>query len=401
MSSEKEVAVMRRTVAATLLTCLVVLAAYYGIFVMNRPASEENIKVGFLFENDESTPYTYNFMLARDALQRRYPDRVEVYTRSNILPEETEEPLRDLIHKGCRIIFCNNYSEQLVSLAGEYPDVTFCQVSFPHSEGTVFPSNYHMFNGAVYQARYISGVIAGMKLQQLIDNRYIRPENALVGYIGGFETPEVISGYTAFFLGIRSVVPEATMKVRYIHAWNNFALEKQTARELIDEGCMVLSHHTDTIGPAIACEEADRPVFFVGYNRSMMDVAPDSTLISLRVNYTPYVIGSVEAVMENRRIEKNVSATAFGNDCVAGFESDWVQLLEPNTALLAPGSREKIDELIAAFRKGSLPVFQGPYTGTDPQNPSNTIDLSTVYKENSTSSSPSFHYILDEGIFVE
>ena len=175
----------------------------------------------------------------------------------------------------------------------------------------------------------------------------------------------------------------------------------QTARELIDEGCMVLSHHTDTIGPAIACEEADRPVFFVGYNRSMMDVAPDSTLISLRVNYTPYVIGSVEAVMENRRIEKNVSATAFGNDCVAGFESDWVQLLEPNTALLAPGSREKIDELIAAFRKGSLPVFQGPYTGTDPQNPSDTIDLSTVYKENSTSSSPSFHYILDEGIFVE
>ena len=92
MSSEKEVAVMRRTVAATLLTCLVVLAAYYGIFVMNRPASEENIKVGFLFESDESTPYTYNFILARDALQRRYPDRVEVYTRSNILPEETEEP---------------------------------------------------------------------------------------------------------------------------------------------------------------------------------------------------------------------------------------------------------------------------------------------------------------------
>ena len=370
--------------------------------MLNRPEADTGVlKAGFLFENDESTPYTYNFILARDALQRKYPEQIEILTRTNVSPEETEEPLLDLISKGCRIIFCNNYSEQFYAMAAHYPDVVFCQVSFPlPGEGTL-PDNYHTFNGEIYEARYVSGIAAGMKLQQLIDEGTVESGHAAIGYVAGYEAPEVISGYTAFLLGVRSIVPDATMKVRYTNSWSDFTLEKQTARGLIDEGCLIISQHSDTIGPAVACEEADHTVYFIGYNKSMMDVAPDSALLSVRVNWTPYIIGAAEAILQGKSIEKNVSATAFGNDMCAGFDKDWVQILEPNSALLAPGTQEKIDETVAALRRNSINVFHGAYTGTDPNDPSDTVDLSIAFRENSASSTPSFHYILDDVISVQ
>ena len=393
---------MKRAITGTFLTCLAILLAYYGwFFTQNRQETgEETVKVGFLFENDESTPYTYNFIAARDTLQRKFPERVEVLSRSNVPPEETEESLRDLISNGCTVLFCNNYSDQFAAMASQYPDITFCQVSYSENGTEGRPKNYHTFNGAIYQARYVSGVAAGMKLQQMIDEGRITSRQALVGYVAAFQTPEVISGYTAFFLGVRSIVPEARMLVRTIHSWSNFSLEKQTARDLIDEGCLVISQHTDTIGPALACEEAETPVYFVGYNKSMMDVAPDTALMSVRIYWVPYVTDAVEAVLEGKTIEKYVSGNAFGNDMCAGFERSWVQILEPNVAQLAPGTQEKINEVITALQRGSLSVFQGPYVGVNPADPSDIINLSGGFQENKASSFPTFHYILEDVIEV-
>ena len=392
---------MKKRILVTALTCLLMLGAYYGFLTWRQTGEETGtLRVGFIFENDESTPYTANFVLARDALMKEYQDDIEILTMNNVRATETEEPLRDLVHRGCRIIFTNDYSEAFARVAAEHPEVEFCQVS--STTGTVnhtpeggYPDNFHTFNGKIYQGRYVSGVAAGMKLRQLLDRGSIRPEQALVGFVGANPVPEVISGYTAFLLGVRSVAPEAVMKVRYTGIWCDYTAEKRCAEELINDGCLVISAHTNTIGPAVACEEASRRIFHVGYNQSMMDVAPESTLVSVRINWSPYITGAVEAVRTGKDIERCVPGTVHGNDISAGFKEGAIQLLELNQTLAAPGTQEAIDELVRGFERDGITVFEGDYIGIDPENPNDFRDLKKdPYYENRDSSAPGFHYIL-------
>ena len=217
--------------------------------------------------------------------------------------------------------------------------------------------NYHTFNGEIYQARYVSGVAAGMKLKSMADNGVILPEDAKVGYVAANNSAEVISGYTAFILGVRSVMPEAVLRVRYTGTWSNYTLEKKCANELINEGCVLIAQHTNTMAPAIACEEAyqaGRKVFYVGYHQSMVDVAPATTLVSIRTNWVPYILGATEAVLRNQVIEETVPGHVHGNDISAGFDQDWVELLELNKHAAVEGTEERINQLIEAFRKERL-----------------------------------------------
>ena len=395
---------MKKYYITTLLVSLAVLLAFSFVYDAWAPAPADTVlKVGFIYESDGSTPFTYNFMLAQQALEQEYPDKVEVHFRSNVRASETEEPLRELVKKGCAIIFINNDSTQPRDFAREYPDVQFCQISVGDDASGGDPANYHTFSGEIYQGRYISGVAAGMKLRQMIDSGAVSPGNALVGFVGAYPTAEIISGYTAFLLGVRSVVPKAVMKVRYTYSWNSYSLEKAAAAALIREGCVIISQHSNTTGPAVACEEAfgSRPVIHVGYNQSTIDLATSTSLLSTRINWTPYITGAVKAVMTRTPIEKSVAGSVHGNDMSAGLDQNWVEILELNKYIAADGTAEAISQLIEAFRKGAVTVFKGDYTGTDPQNPADTIDLSKGYIENENSSAPSFHYVLDGVIEAE
>ena len=395
---------MKRVYITTIVTALLVVAAFSMVYsVWDGAVRVDALKVGFIYENDESTPYTYNFMLGQEALEARLPGRVKVYTHTNVPEDESADAVHALVQDGCTIIFTNSYSGQFVEAAGKYPGVQFCQTSYNAGVHSDTPPNYHTFNGAIYQARYVSGIAAGLKLRDMIDNRVIDAGQALVGYVGAYPSVEVISGYTAFLLGVRSVAPEATMRVRYTYAWSSYSREKACAKALIDEGCVVIGQHTDTIGPAMACEEAKagRTVIHVGYNQSMMDIAPSTSLIGTRVNWVPYVVGAVEALLEGREIEKSIPGAAFGNDMCAGFDQGWVELTELNRQLAPYGVEEKLNKAIDALRKGTLEVFKGNYTGVDPDDPSDTVDLSKGYKENANSSWPTFHFLLDDVITVE
>ena len=396
---------MKRIYLTTALTCLVMLALLIGGFrLMNLSGARDSLRVGFIYDNDESTPYTYNFSLAKDAVERKYGERVEILTCSNVLDDKMEEPLRELADKGCNIIFLNGYSERVVELAPEYPDVQFCQTSYMDMTGKTTPENYHTFKGEAYQCRYVSGIAAGMKIRQMIDEGVSGADQALVGFVAAFPTSEVISGYTAFLLGVRSVVPQAVMRVRYTQTWSSYAQEKEAAQALIDEGCVILSQHTDTIGPAIACEEASQvsPVYHVGYNQSMSEVAPGASLVASRICWETYVLSAVDAVMMRRSIEKIVSGHVHGTDTSAGFESGWVEVMDLNQQVAAPGTQEAMDAAIEQFRRGNVDfVFKGDYTGVDPDHPEDTYDLSEGYIENETTSFPTFHYILSEIITVE
>lgn len=396
---------MKKQIILTAVVCVIVLAAAAVLtgFWSDRKGAGV-LKVGFVYSEDESTPYTANFVKAQRALEEEYGSKVEILAKSNVLSRECETPIRDLIRDGVKIIFINMDTDIPVTLAREFPQVQFCQASMPtiSIEGT--PENYHTFNGEIYQARYVSGIAAGMKLRQLLDSGALLPKDALVGYVGANSTAEVISGYTAFLLGVRSVAPEATMRVRYTGSWSNFAAEKEQTRELINEGCVIIAQHVNTMAPAIVCEEAaaaGRTVYHIGYHQSMMDVAPSSSLTSVRTNWAPYVIQAVQAVMDDQVIEKVVEAHAHGRDLSAGFESGWVELMELNKFIAAEGTQEKVANAIENMKKGRIRVFYGNYTGVNPINPADTIDLSTGYTECQYSSNPSFGYVLRDYITVE
>ena len=396
---------MKRVYITTVLTCLVVLAAFLvGLRLLNLTGGREHLTVGFVYDNDESTGYTYNFSLAKDALEREYGDRVSILTSSNALDDEMEEPLRAMADQGCDIIFFNGYSKLVRELAPEYPQIQFCQTSYMDMSDQTVPANYHTFKGEAYQARYVSGVAAGMKIKQMVLDGTISDSQTIVGFVAAFPTSEVISGYTAFLLGVRSIVPRAVMRVRYTNTWSSYAQEKSAALKLIDEGCVVICQHTDTIGPAIACEEMaeTRPVCYVGNNRSMSDVAPSTSLISSRICWEPYVLGAVDAVMKNREIESVINARIYGTDATAGFESGWVEVDDLNQLIAAPGTQEAIDSAIEQFKNRTVDfVFRGAYIGVNPEDPSDTLDLWNGYIENEKTSYPTFHYILSDIITIE
>ena len=386
-------------VCAAVLLAASVLTGFWNV----RPGGG-TLRVGFVYAEDESTPYTANFVQAQRALEEAYGDRVETMYRSNVLSRDAEQPMRELIREGCRILFINTDTDIPIILAREYPEVQFCQVSLPGISMDGTPENYHTFNGEIYQARYVSGIVAGMKLRQLLDSGALRPEDAAVGYVGANSSTEVVSGYTAFLLGVRSVAPEAIMRVRYTGSWGNYIAEKEQTRKLIEEGCVIIAQHVNTMAPAAVCEEytaAGHTVYHVGYHQSMMDVAPSCALVSIRTNWAPYILEAVQAVMNSESIEATVQAHAHGRDMSAGFESGWVELLELNRFIAAEGTAEKVNKAIENLKKGRIRVFSGNYTGVNPRSPSDTIDLRNGYAENQNSSLPSFHYILKDCIIVE
>ena len=399
---------MRRVVMITILTSIAMVLAFQAACItwFHSPKLQ-SFTVGFIYDNDESTSYTYNFALAKEELEYQLADqfdgRLQVLVKSNVTEDQTTEAVRKLAEDGCSLIFTNGYSGQFKDAADSYPDIQFCQVSYYDNSREKLPANYHTFKGEAYQGRYICGMAAGLKLDEMIQNGLIGPEDAYAGFVAAHPTTEVISGFTAFALGMRSIVPEARLRVIYTGSWSNYALEKAAASKLIREGCFIISQHSDTIGPASACEEytGTPKVYHIGYNQSMMNVAPTAALVSCRINWAPYVVGAAEAVLSGEVIEKRVNGAVHGkNDMSGGFDRGWVEILDLNKVSLPDGADQMMEKTIEMFRKGTIEVFKGDYTGTDPENPEDTIDLRKGYDENLHCSSPTFHYILDDVIEI-
>ena len=362
-------------------------------------AAGDVLKVGFVYIGDETEAYTANFIAAEKAIADTYGDKVECISKYNVAEDAVEDPVRELCDAGCGIIFTTSfgYGAVVKELASEYPDVQFCQATCSDAAQDPVVSNYHNYMGEIYQGRYIAGIVAGMKLQEMIDNGTITADQAKVGYVAAFAYAEVISGYTAFLMGVRSVVPEATMEVQYANTWGDFDTEKTMATALIEDGCVIISQHSDTEGPAKACEDAHakgEEVYCVSYNQDMTDVAPNTCLISSRQDYAPYEVAAVQSVMDGTEIPV---------DDHAGFDKGWVAMTELNEKIAAKGTQEAMDAAIKDFKDGKLTakeIYKGDYKGTNPFDKNDTIDLTEGFAENSTQSAPTFAYVLDDVITV-
>ncbi len=398
---------MKRTNIISLITAACMILLTFGVRFLYESHKKEvdHITVGFMYEGDESAPYTKNFINAQHKIEQEFGDRVTVVVENNVLESHGDVSLQRLVDAGCDIIFTNSYGYEdcTKEFASRYPNIQFCQATGDNANTDPVYDNYHTFMGRIYEGRYVAGVIAGMKLNQMIDMQEITESQAVIGYVAAFPYAEVISGYTAFFLGVRSVCPVATMKVRYTNTWSNYMTEKKCAETLIDEGCVLISQHSDTVGPAEACEKADKlyPVYHVGYNQSMIDIAPTTTLVSARIDWEPYMVNAVEAVLNGKKIEKNLDAEIIGNDACGGFSEGWVTMVELNATNTTPAMEESMEKTMEQLMDGKVNVFKGNYTGTDPFDPSDKIDLNTGFEENEESSAPKFHYVLDDVITVE
>lgn len=361
--------------------------------------AEGAMKVGFVYIGDESEAYTANFIAAEKAIADTYGDKVECIAKYNVAEDAVEDPVKELCDAGCGIIFTTSfgYGAVVKELAPQYPDIQFCQATCADAAQEPAVENYHNYMGHIYQGRYVAGIVAGMKLQELIDAGTITADQAKIGYVAAFDYAEVISGYTAFLMGVRSIVPDATMTVQYANTWGDYDTEKTMATAMIEDGCVIISQHSDTEGPAQACEDAKAKgteVYCVCYNQDMTDVAPNACLISSRQDYAPYEVAAVQAAMDGTKIAVDEGA---------GFEKGWVAMTELNTKIAAEGTQEKMDEAIKAFEDGTMKatdVFKGPYTATDPYS-GETIDLKDGFDENATQSAPAFSYVINDIITIK
>lgn len=395
---------MKKNIIITLLTVLALVSISHLIVAFSNSDKKESIKVGIMYVGDSCNIYTNNFIRAEEEIKLKYGDSVEIIAKYNVSEGDETAYLQQLVDEKCDLIFATSYGygDETKRFAEKYPNIQFCGATCDNANTEPVLSNYHNYMGEIYQGRYITGVVAGMKLKELIDNGTITKEQAVVGYIAAFPYSEVISGYTAFLLGVRSVVEDATMKVVYTNSWGEYNLEKKYATRLIKEGCVIISQHSDTAGPAVACEElrGEYVAYHVGYNQSTSDVAPTTSLISSRINWQHYMLAATGAVLEGKKIENAVSGHIYGNDASGGISEGWVQILKPNNTIVAPGTNEAIKELEERFIKGDIEVFKGNYTGTDPFDPTDKIDLKDGFIENADSSAPKFHYVLDGIITV-
>ena len=322
------------------------LVMIFALAVPAASAEAKEVKVGFIFLHDEQSTYDLNFMKAAQAACEKLG--IEYVNKVGI-PEGQEcyEAAMDLVDEGCNIVFADSFGHEdyMIQAAMECPDVEFCHATGTraHTEGL---ANYHNAFASIYEGRFLAGIAAGMKLKSMIDNGDITADQAKIGYVGAFTYAEVISGYTSFFLGVRHVVPEATMEVTFTGSWYDLSLEAEGAQKLIDDGCVLISQHADSLGAPSTCEAAGIPN--VSYNGSTIEAGPNTFIVSSRINWEPYfeyIIGQVQ------------NGEAIDADWTGSILTGSVELTDVNEAVAAEGTPAVLESVKEAFAAGEIHVF--------------------------------------------
>ena len=316
------------------------------------PAEEGTVyKVGMVCIGDDNAAYDRNFYMAADAAKEQLAakgiDIEWVYTYNHPAGDPVAVDCEELADAGCVAVFCNSYGQEdaMLTVAGDYPDTVFAGLT---NEGSMRDSLDNTVNAFpnIFEGRYLEGVIAGCKLQQMVDEGEIAPEEAVIGYVGAYTFAEVISGYTSFYLGAKSVCPDVIMKVQFTGSWYDEKGEKEAAENLIAAGADLLSQHADSMGAPTACENAGIPD--VSYNGSTVDSCPNTFIVASRINWAPYFEYIVNQKIAGEKIDTDWTGTIATGSVV---------LTDVNEQAAAAGTVEKIAEVKAELEAGTLHVF--------------------------------------------
>ena len=335
---------MKRLISALLIVAMLLV----GVTACG-PAKEDEFKIGFIMLHDENSTYDLNFIKAAKEVQEKLELTDEQVIIVTGIPEEGEDCYNkacELAEDGCDIVFADSFGHEdnMIRAAKEYPEVQFCHATGTkaHTEGV---KNFHNAFASIYEGRYLAGIAAGMKLNEMIAAKKITAEQAKIGYVGAMPYAEVKSGMTSFFLGARSVCPTATIDVKYTNSWYNYDTEKLYAEQMIKDGCVLISQHADSMGAPTACENAGVPN--VSYNGSTAAACPETFLISSRINWIPYFKYMIEQVQKGEEIATDWTGT---------IETESVVLTEMGKNV-AEGTQTKLDEVVKGLKDGTINVF--------------------------------------------
>ena len=313
-------------------------------------ATAAKVKVGFITLHDENSTYDKNFIdAAKEACANLgLVENEDYFIKTNVgETEQCADVAADLVDAGCNIIFADSFGHEpyMIEVAKANPEVQFCHSTGTraHTEGL---ANYHNAFASIYEGRYLAGIAAGLKLNAMIEAGDIKAEEAKMGYVGAFTYAEVVSGYTSFYLGAKSVCPTVTMDVTFTGSWYDETLEKEGAEKLIQGGCKLISQHADSLGAPTACENAGVPN--VSYNGSTQAACPNTYIISSRINWAPYYEYAIKAVMDGTTIDVDWTGTLATNSVV---------LTDLNTTVAAEGTAEAIAAATEKLEKGEIHVF--------------------------------------------
>ena len=337
---------MKKKVLSLVLALMMIFAFSATLTGCGSDSGSSDFKVGFICLHDENSTYDKNFIDAANAACDELG--VEAVIKTNI-PEGQEcyDAAAELVDAGCDIIFADSFGHEdfMIQAAKDFPDVQFC-----HSTGTKAHTenieNYHNAFASIYEGRYLAGVAAGMKINEMIENGDITADQAKIGYVGAYTYAEVVSGYTSFFLGARSVCESATMEVTFTGSWYDEALEKEAANKLINDGCVLISQHADSMGAPTACEKKGVPN--VSYNGSTQDACPNTFIVSSKINWQPYYEYAIKAAQKGEAIDTDWTGT---------LETGSVELTDINEDVAAKGTADAIEEIKAKLESGELKVF--------------------------------------------
>ena len=349
-----------------------------------------DFKIGFICLHDESSTYDLNFINAVYRFQEALGlSNDQVIIKKNV--PETEkcyEAAVDLVSQGCDIIFANSFGHEpyVAQAAAEFTDVQFCHATGV-TAATAGLDNFHNAFASIFQGRYLAGIAAGLKLNEMIAAGEITAAEAKMGYVGAYTYAEVISGYTSFYLGAKSVCPSVTMDVQFTGSWYDVTAEKNAAEALLAQKCVLISQHADSMGAPGACEAAGVPN--VSYNGSTYEACPETFIVSSAINWAPYYLYITKCYAEG---------TAIDTNWCGGIEEGSVVLTGINLDVAAEGTVEAIDAAIAEFKAGTLKVFNtanftvGDKTLTSEDN-ANIAD--GYFHESEAISAPSFDLRID------
>ena len=313
--------------------------------------SGDDFKVGFIFLHDENSTYDKNFIDAANAAAKALGLKEDQVIMKVGIDESAAcyDAACELVDAGCDLIFADSFGHEdfMIQAAKKFPEVQFCHATGTKAHTEKLP-NFHNAFASIYEGRFLAGIAAGMKLNEMIAEGKITEAEAKIGYVAAWPYAEVKSGYTSFFLGARSVCPSATMQVEYTNSWFDIALEKTAAEKLIGDKCVLISQHADSEGAPKACETAGVPN--VAYNISTISIAPTTALISSKINWEPYMKLIIEKTRDGKGAE-------IPYDWCGGIAEGAVELTKLNADVAAKGTQEAIDAAIKKFQDGTLKVF--------------------------------------------
>lgn len=331
---------------------LAVAAALCVALTACKDKEEVELTVGLICLHDNNSTYDKNFIAAMEEVEAA--TKVKVIYKYNI-PEENAcyEAAVDLVDQGCDIIFADSFGHEpyMMEAAKKYPNVQFCHATGTNAH-TAGIANFHNAFASIYEGRYLAGIAAGLKLNEMIAAGKFTAAEAKMGYVGAYTYAEVMSGYTSFYLGAKSVCPTVTMDVTFTGSWYNEDLERQGAQTLIARGCKLISQHADSMGAPTACEKAGVPN--VSYNGSTKADCPNTFIVSSRINWAPYYTHVINIVKEAK---KNGTTPEIEKDWTGTIATGSVVLTEVNATAAAAGTQEAINNAKAAIENGTLKIF--------------------------------------------